>query len=555
MKKRPWHDSYQLGAHRLKTSLAPYPQLPLFKILDRSASKYPLSTAIEYRGYSINYRKLLLLSNSLAAALADLGIKKGDRVATILPNCPQYIISTFAILKAGAVHVPCSFLHPPQELAAQIRESGAKGVICPAEFYALFRKSIPALEVQVVIVTSERDFAPGFPPLLFAVKGTHRFRDLVARYKPHPPQVHVKPREDLAYLAFTGGATGQPKGVMLSHFNRLANVLQGFPWMMAASESRICGRGSVMIPIPLFHMYGDWVMLSAINWGLKIILVQDPRDTDSILELISESRPFLVSMVPTQLMQLAEKDIPRVPMHIMTGAAHLPAALHRSFARHKKMPVSEGYGLTECSPVTHINLSSFSRPAKMLGRAKHSIGVPVPDTDVVLINEDTGRICSPGEEGHMYIKGPQVMLGYWPHPGSGLRKGWLPTGDIARMDRDGYFYIVDRIKEMANISGFKVYTGLIDDILFKHPAVSQAAAVGLPDPLRPGSERIKVFIKLKEPFKGRVTQADIINYCKEKCPPYAVPYAVEFRDQLPLTPTQKIFKRNLREEELKRFRR
>lgn len=155
----------------------------------------------------------------------------------------------------------------------------------------------------------------------------------------------------------------------------------------------------------------------------------------------------------------------------------------------------------------------------------------------------------------MYIKGPQVMLGYWPHPGSGLRKGWLPTGDIARMDRDGYFYIVDRIKEMANISGFKVYTGLIDDILFKHPAVSQAAAVGLPDPLRPGSERIKVFIKLKEPFKGRVTQADIINYCKEKCPPYAVPYAVEFRDQLPLTPTQKIFKRKLREEELKRFRR
>ena len=240
VEKRPWHDSYQLGAHRLKTSLAPYPQLPLFKILDRSASKYPRPQPSSIADIASITESAAALQQ-LAAALADLGIKKGDRVATILPNCPQYIISTFAILKAGAVHVPCSFLHPPQELAAQIRESGAKGVICPAEFYALFRKSIPALEVQVVIVTSERDFAPGFPPLLFAVKGTHRFRDLVARYKPHPPQVHVKPREDLAYLAFTGGATGQPKGVMLFPLQPPGQCPARLPWMMAASESRICG--------------------------------------------------------------------------------------------------------------------------------------------------------------------------------------------------------------------------------------------------------------------------------------------------------------------------
>lgn len=239
---------------------------------------------------------------------------------------------------------------------------------------------------------------------------------------------------------------------------------------------------------------------------------------------------------------------------VMSGAAPLPKKVADAVSAELKMPISQGYGLTETGPVTHMNLLAFSKITGFAPTVKLSIGVPVPDTEAKLVDVDTGRDTSFAREGELYLRGPQTMKGYWPTPGSGLTgDGWVATGDIARMDEDGYFYIVDRVKDMANISGYKVYTTTIDEVLFSHPAVSVAVAIGIPDPERPGSERIKAFIRLKEGYGGKVTPDEIIEHCKGKVPPYAVPKFVEFRDDLPLTVTEKLFKRELRDEEIKKM--
>jgi len=552
---RPWLKSYKLGPFKLAESLSPYPELPLYNMLDQSADKHPFATAIDYMGERLNYSELRDLVARLATALSDLGVNKGDRVVTILPTCPQYIISNFAILRCGAVHVPCSILHSVDELVFEIREAGAKTVICLEEKIDKILQVREMAAVEVLIVTSINDYTAEQQEI--AGKDEDKFYDLralIANYQPTPPEINLNPREDLAYLAFTGGATGVPKGVMLTHYNRYCNVMQVMPWALARMDKAIKGKASVLIAVPLFHSYGDATALFAVYWGLRMILVQDPRNINAILNLLVENRPFLAAMVPTQMMKLQEKDVPRMPVQIISGASYLPVDVREKLADKLKMPVSEGYGLTETSPITHIDLTGFSKITGFSASQKYSIGIPVPDTDIKLIDEDTGKAVQPGEPGHMYIKGPQVMKGYWPEKGNGLVDGWLPTGDIAKMDDDGYFYIVDRIKDMANVSGYKVYTSTIDDLLHKHPAVSMAAAIGVPDSKRVGSERIKVFIVLKEQYRGKVDADEIVAYCREKCSAYAVPSLVEFRDELPLTVTEKIFKRQLREEEIKKIK-
>jgi long-chain acyl-CoA synthetase len=551
--KRPWVKSYRLGPYKLAHSLEPYPEEPLFSFLDQSAEKYPGATAIDYFGQRISYRELKQYADSLSAALAAFGVKKGDKVATILPTCPQYIIANFAILKTGAIHVPCSILHKERELEFEIGESGAETVICLEEQLERILSVKSNTRLKQVIVTAITDYTPAELQKQEAPDGTYRFKTLIDTHEPNPPQVEINPREDLAYLAFTGGATGVPKGVMLTHYNRYANTLQAMPWAMASLEKSIRGKASICIAVPLFHSYGDSSALFGIYWGLRLILVQDPRDTDYIMKMLVENRPFMAALVPTQLMKLRDKDLPRMPIQIVSGASHLPIEVREGISEKIKMPISEGYGLTETSPTTHLDLTGFSKITGFAAKQKYSIGLPVPDTDIKLVDEETGELSPPGEPGHMYIKGPQVMIGYWPDAGNGLVDGWLPTGDIVRMDEDGYFYIVDRIKDMANVSGFKVYTSTVDDVLHQHPAVSMAAAIGVPDPEREGSERIKAFIVLREEERGNVTEAEIIEFCRDKCTSYAVPRQIEFRDNLPFTVTEKIFKRQLREEEIRKM--
>ena len=551
--KRPWLKSYRLGPYKLAHSLEPYPEEPLFSFLDQSAENYPAATAIDYFGLRTSYRELKQYADSLASALAGFGVSKGDKVATILPTCPQYVIANFAILKTGAVHVPCSILHKERELEFEIGEAGAETVICLEEQLDRVRNIQPKTKLKQIIVTSLTDYTPAESEKQVPPAGAHCFKALIETHDPIPPVVDINPREDLAYLAFTGGATGVPKGVMLTHFNRYTNTLQAMPWAMASLEKSIRGKASVCIGVPLFHSYGDSCVLFGVYWGLRMILVQDPRNTDYIVKMLVENRPFMAALVPTQLMKLREKDLPRMQIQIVSGASHLPVDVRESISEKIKMPISEGYGLTETSPTTHLDLTGFSKITGFAAKQKYSIGLPVPDTDVKLVDEETGKEAASGEAGHMYIKGPQVMKGYWPEAGNGLVDGWLPTGDIARMDEDGYFYIVDRIKDMANVSGYKVYTCTIDDILHQHHAVSMAVAIGVPDPEREGSERIKAFVVLKEEYRGKISAEEIIEFCRDKCTSYAVPRTVEFRDSLPFTVTEKIFKRQLREEEIQKM--
>jgi len=338
---------------------------------------------------------------------------------------------------------------------------------------------------------------------------------------------------------------------MLTHYNLTSNTLQSLPWALGPLEKGIKGKSSMLIGTPTFHAYGHWAVRAAVYWGLQMLLIPDSRDSDTIVALLKTYRPFMATLVPTQYMRIVEKKIGRTNTTFTSGAAPLPGNIVKEFKKETGMPITEAYGLTETGPLTHFNLSSFAKITGFMPFEKSgSIGVPVVDTEVKIVNNETGEEVPVGEIGDLYVRGPQVMKGYWPTPRKGLEDGWLPTGDICRMDEDGYFFLVDRDKDMINISGNKVYSTTVDNILFEHPAVATAVTIGIPDPDRPGSERVKAFIVPKDDYKGKITSDEIITYCREKLAPYAVPKFIEFREDLPLTVSEKLFKRKLREEEI-----
>ena len=321
-------------------------------------------------------------------------------------------------------------------------------------------------------------------------------------------------------MAFTGGSTGVPKGVMITHYNRYTNILQSIPWMLKPLSPGIIGKASVFITTPLFHVYGHFVEQFAIYWSLRIILMPDPRDNEEIVRTMKEYRPLLVPTVPTQLMRMAQGKVGRMNILPMSCAAPLPKEISEAIKKEIGNPVSETYGLTETGPLTHMNVSSFSKITGFMPKGKVGLGIPIPDTECKLLDPGTGKKVPFGTEGEVVSRGPQVMKGFWPEKNSGLTKdGWLHTGDIAAMDEDGYFYIRDRVKDMINVSGLKVYSTSVDEALFKHPAILMAVAVGVPDPKIPGSERILALVRLKDNYKDKTTAEDIIATCKEHLPP------------------------------------
>jgi long-chain acyl-CoA synthetase len=361
--------------------------------------------------------------------------------------------------------------------------------------------------------------------------------------------VDIDPQVDLCELAFTGGATGVPKGVMISHANRYSSIMRLMPWMMKPMLSGVAGKSSVLIAIPLFHTYGNFIQVTAVCLGLRMILLPDPRDTEAMETAILEHRPFLIPGVPTQFMRLKDAGLKRINSMLYSGAAPLPQEVAEAIQGKTGMPISEGYGLTETATASHINLSAFGKITGFMAKAKYGIGVPTPDTECQLLDPQSGEAVPFGEPGEVVLRGPQVMRGYWPEVGSGLTEdGWLHTGDVGVMDEDGYFQIVDRLKDMVNVSGMKVYTTEVDEVLFRHPAVQMAAAFGVPDMDIPGSERVMVVIQVNPGQQGAVAEDDIREYCREHLPPYAVPKYVEFRNEMPLTVSEKVFKRVLREE-------
>jgi long-chain acyl-CoA synthetase len=378
------------------------------------------------------------------------------------------------------------------------------------------------------------------------VPGVHQFREIVEKAAPEPPKVDINPGKDLAELIFTGGTTGMPKGVMLTHSSRMAN-LSHMAWAFSFLESLMRGQISWLVGVPLYHQFGMTYTQFCIFWAFEVYLVADPRDLVTLMKVIKENEPTGASCVPTQYARLLEMGLGQVKTGFVSSTAPLRKDMIDKFKEETGASIGDSYGASEMGGGTHANLSiSDLCTVKKFG----AIGVPMPDTEARIIDLETGKDAEPGVEGELWVRGPQIMQGYWPTPGSGLvEDGWLPMGDVVRMDEDGYFYITDRVKDMANVSGNKVYTILVEKVLYEHPGVELAAAVAVPDKDRPGSDRVKAFIVLKEGYKGKVKEEDILSLCKEKLAAYSVPKFVEFRDELPVSPVGKILKRQLRDEE------
>lgn len=551
---KPWLKSYKLGPYKLDESLAPYPKVPVFKALDDAAEKYPGQTAILFLERKINYRDLKIQADKLAAALAGFGVKKGDRVCTLLPNCMEFIVSDWAILKAGAAMVPTSIMRTDEGLVHEAGSSNCRVIICREEHLERVLGIKEHCDFEHIIVTSTegydiREVSATLP------EDVHEFRRLIEENDPTPPQVDIDPMEDLCELAFTGGATGIPKGVMITHFNRYSCILMGYPWMFKPLMRGIAGKASVFVSIPLFHAYAHYIEQAAVYLGQRIILMPDPRDTEMLVKYIKKYRPFMIPTVPTQLMRIAQAKVGKMNVILTSGAAPLPLEVAEAIKKEFGMPVSEGYGLTETGPLTHFNISAFSKITGFMSKDKTGLGVPAPDTECKLVDPATGEEVPLGEAGEIVVRGPQVMKGYWPEPGSGLTEdGWLHTGDIAVMDEDGYFHMSDRTKDMVNVSGWKVYTTTVDDVLYRHPGVLMAAAFGVPDPQTPGSERVMAVIQLRDGYKEKVTVDEIRDFCKAHLAPYAVPKFIEFREDMPLTVTEKVFKKELRDEAIEKMK-
>jgi long-chain acyl-CoA synthetase len=466
----------------------------------------------------------------------------------------EFILGDWAILKAGAAVVPTSILRSDEGLLHEVASSNARVVICQENRLEQVLGIKDRSEVEHIIVTScaGYDVAPvnGSLPA-----GVHDLAQLLRDYEPVPPVIEIDPEQDLCELAFTGGATGIPKGVMVTHRNRMACIRQGFPWSLKPMLKGFASKPSCFIAMPMFHAMGHYAHQASAYLGLRNIILPDPRDTELMVQLIREYRPFMIPAIPTQFMRIAEADLGRLNSLLMTGAAPLPLQVADDIRKKTGMPVTEAYGLTETSPMTHLNLSAFAKMTGFIAKEKPGIGVPIPDTDCRLVDPETGQDVPFGAPGELIVRGPQIMKGYWPTPGSGIgADGWFHTGDIAVMDDDGYFQLVDRIKDMVNVSGLKVYTTTVDQVLFRHPAVLMAAAFGVPDPKVAGSERVMAVIQLKDEFKGQVSVEEIKAFCRASLAPYAVPTFVEFRDSLPLTVTEKVFKKVLREEAIQRMK-
>jgi long-chain acyl-CoA synthetase len=524
--------------------------------LEQAADQYPEQTAIIFFGREMTYRELDQAANQFAHALIGQGVKPGDRVAIHLPNCPQFVIVYYGALKAGAVVVACNPLYVARELAHQLCDSGSATIITLSKFYPLIQRVRAETPLRNVITTNIKDYFPRATKFLFTIArewrdghrvaveaGDYSFVELLEGQPASRPNISVWP-EATALLQYTGGTTGVPKAAMLSHRNLVSNVIQARAWNTGARA----GEERLLCVLPFFHLYGQAIgMNAAIHLASTMILL--PRfDLNEVLRTIDKYRPTLFPGVPTIYVMI--NNHPKIHKYnlesikaCLSGAAPLPNEVQRRFEHITGGGrLVEGYGLTESGPLAHAN--------PMHGRqVPGSIGLPVPDTEARIVDVETGEHDVPvGEAGELIIRGPQIMQGYWNRPeetAATLRNGWLYTGDIAQMDEDGYFYIVDRKKDMIISGGVNVYPREVEEVLYEHPAVQEAAVIGVPDPH--WGESPKVFLVLKPGTDA--TADEIIGFCREHLAAFKIPRSVEFRDELPKTPIGKILRRELRESE------
>jgi long-chain acyl-CoA synthetase len=570
MRERPWLVNYP---PEVPHTLSPFPKKSVYALLEESATRFPDHPAVVFpvapMAKRLSYRQLAAEAGQMSRALASLGVRKGDRVAFVLPNCPQYVIAFYACQRLGAVVVGCNPLYTQRELAHQLQDAGIRIAIVLDLLYPLVDAVREDAGLDRVIATRVGDYLR-FPinklaPLKQKREAKHEghpwppvpsgadviwWAELMNQTYPDVPVAPVDAVEDVAALLYTGGTTGLAKGAMLTHYNMVSNVLQASSWFDIQQ-----GKDVMMCVLPFFHSYGlQAVMNVGIAGGMKLVLL--PRfELNMALKAIANEKPTLFPGVPRIYIAINESpDTKKYDLSSIracfSGAAPLPVAVAEKFESITRGRLVEGYGLTETSPVTHINPISGKRKFG-------TIGLPIPDTDCRIVDLDEPTKEMPrGEPGELAIAGPQVMKGYWNRPqetAEMIREGedgarWLYTGDIATMDDEGYFSIVDRKKDMILVSGFNVYPTDVEQVLYRHPKVMKVSVVGIPD--QTTGEAVKAFIVLKE---GESADAEeIIAWCRDErhgLTAYRVPKHIEFRESLPETMVGKVLRRVLLEEE------
>ena len=516
------------------------PVIPMGQILHETAAKFPANNALSFYGRKITYEQLDQMVQNFTSALQKSQVQKGDRVAIMLPNCPQYVISYYGILNAGAIVTQVNPMSVERELEYILKDSGAETIIVLDALYPRVKSVQPQSILKNIIVVSIQPSGQNFVP-------DRSFEGFLSEADGTITPISFDPEHDVAVLQYTGGTTGRSKGAMLTHRNILANVLQCYEFFKHEFE---IGKDKCLTVIPLFHVFGmSSCMNLSIYTGAESIML--PRfELEEVLNTIKNEQPTMFPGVPT--MYVAITSHPRAEEYNInsirtcnSGSAPMPVELLRNFETKTGSKILEGYGLSEASPTTHCN-PPFAE------RKPGSVGIGMPSTDYKIVDLATGTYEVPvGELGEVIIKGPQIMRGYWNLPeetAHTLRNGWLYTGDIAKVDEDGYLYIVDRKKDLIIASGYNIYPRDIEEVLYEHPAVQEAVCIGVPDHYR--GEDVKAVVVLKA---GKTTtEHEIIQYCKQNMAAYKVPRLVEFRDQLPKTGVGKILRRALREETLKK---
>ncbi|HZU12395.1 MAG TPA: long-chain fatty acid--CoA ligase [Chloroflexota bacterium] len=547
---RPWLAHYDAG---VRASLA-YPDLTLPAFFDATAGRYGDRVATVFHDAKLTYRRLKGRIDRFAAGLLDAGIRPGDRVAVMLPNLPQFLVAFFGTLRAGAIVVPTNPLYTAHELEHQLSDADAAAIVTLNHFFPRVEAALPNTDVRCVVVTDVVSALPARLQPFYGLRDrraggrriaaggvVHRFGAML-RAAPLSEPIPTGP-DEVAVLQYTGGTTGTSKGAMLTHRNLIANALQALEWQHGVDED--IDHPTVLCAAPFFHVYGLTIGMNlAVAEGATMLLV--PRFiTDDVVHVAERYQPQFFPGVPTMYIALAEKSgvSPRQLGSIrvcISGAAPLDADVQHRFSGVTGARLVEGYGLTEASPVTHCN------PVGTGGRVG-TVGVPFPDTEAMITDPETWEPLPVGEVGEMTVRGPQVMRGYWRRPeetAEVLRGGWLHTGDMAVMDEDGFFRIVDRKKDVIIAGGYNIYPREVEEVLLAHPKVRDAAVIGVPNAYR--GETVKAVIVLKEGME--VTTEELAGWCRDELAAFKVPRVIEFRDDLPRSLIGKVLRRSLREE-------
>ena len=512
-----------------------------------AAAEVPDITAVTYMGTTINFHELDRFSDRFAKFLLKEGMQPGDVVAIYSLNLPAYYIAIPGISRAGCVLSGVSPLLTPRELEYQLKDSGAKMLVALDLFWNNISQVVQRTGIKAVVLTGFNDFLPSAQPIkLPDGQGItiHRFTDLMLEMP--ASKVNVKLKGEAPFLMqYTGGTTGPSKGAVLTHDNIARHIIQ---WLNYTDGTR--GADRILCPFPLFHQAGLFNCLYCFTQALPQVAIPNPRDYDFLIKTIREYRPTIISAVPTIYLELIKKlEFAELDFSGLTTCVSGAAPFPTEYIRELEKIVGEGklvevYGMTETSPLITSN-PRYGR--KIAG----SVGLPIGDTELRIVDPATGEPMPIGEPGELAVRGAQVMKGYHNKPAetaNALRDGWLYTGDVCRMDEDGYIFVVDRLKDMVNVSGFKVFTRELDDIICEHPDVSLAASIGLPDPARPGAELVATAVVLKEGVERSDDEKEKIReFVKQREAPYKVPKVIEFMDDLPTSAVGKILKRELRE--------